>query len=339
MPQVLNWPGPIVEPCRAALLRGELVALPTEAGGVVAANGLRPDAVARLTGHPAIAVRGPADARDWLPDAGPLARRFMRRCWPGPVVLTFAEGVKAGVASRLPDGVVRTIGPGWELSLIAPRHPAVRELLERLSFPLVLGEGSEVEAAVVVSDPTLSAGERATIVEVRGGSWTVRRAGAVLADDLTRFAARTVLFVCTGNTCRSPLCEALCKRLLADRLGCGIDDLPARGFVVTSAGLGAMRGEPAAADAVAVAAELGADLSGHVSRPATPDLLMDADDVIGMTAGHLHGLAGFLPAGSPRLLCGDADLPDPIGGDRAVYQACAGTIWQGLQRLVGELVT
>jgi protein-tyrosine phosphatase len=90
---------------------------------------------------------------------------------------------------------------------------------------------------------------------------------------------------------------------------------------------------------VAVAAELGADLSCHSSRPATPDLLLQADDVVGMTAGHLHGLAGFPGGGGRgRLLCGDADLADPIGGDRAVYQACAGTIWQHLQRLVAELL-
>jgi protein-tyrosine phosphatase len=109
--------------------------------------------------------------------------------------------------------------------------------------------------------------------------------------------------------------------------------------VVASAGLAAMRGEPAANEAAVVASELGADLSAHVSRPATPDLLAQADDVVGMTAGHMHGLAGYLGTGSrSRLLCGESDLADPIGGDRTVYQACAGTIWQHLQRLVDELL-
>ena len=109
MPQVVQWPpGPegsraVVEACRRPLLRGEVVALPTESAYVVAASGLHPDAVARLTGWrtgdgvplPAVAVRGTADARDWVPDLGPLGRRLAARCWPGPVVFVFAHGVPA----------------------------------------------------------------------------------------------------------------------------------------------------------------------------------------------------------------------------------------------------
>jgi protein-tyrosine phosphatase len=228
-------------------------------------------------------------------------------------------------------------------------------LVDDLPVPLVLGEltvdGKPADTCAaaltavgngatlaVDAGPVYSAGP-ATMVEVRGERWSIRRPGAVPEADIARFAARTIVFVCTGNTCRSPLAEALCKRLLADRLGCAVADLPSRGFVVTSAGLAAVRGEPAAAEAVAVADELGADLSGHASRPATPDLLAAADDVVGMTAGHLHGVDGFLGAGGRgTLLCGNADLSDPIGGDRAVYQACAGTIWQHLQRLVDGLL-
>jgi protein-tyrosine phosphatase len=152
--------------------------------------------------------------------------------------------------------------------------------------------------------------------------------------------AQLVLFVCTGNTCRSPLAEALCKKLLADRLGCPVEELPRRGFVVLSAGLSALRGEPAAAEAVEAARELGADLSGHGSRPVTPELLALADLVVGMTGSHLHALTAYPSlAAQVRLLGGAAgDLADPIGGDRAVYQACAGAIWQHLQGLVTDLL-
>jgi protein-tyrosine phosphatase len=126
---------------------------------------------------------------------------------------------------------------------------------------------------------------------------------------------------------------------LADGLGCTIEDLPNRGFEVTSAGLAAMRGEPAAAEAVAVAHELGADLTGHVSQPATPDLIARADLIIGMTAAHISGLEGLVGNSTAiRLLCGNSDLPDPIGGDIGVYQTCAGAIWQNLSGLIDELM-
>lgn len=146
-----------------------------------------------------------------------------------------------------------------------------------------------------------------------------------------------VLFICTGNTCRSPLAEALCKKMIADRLGCSIADLPSRGFEIESAGLMAAEGAPAAFEAIAVAAELGADLSTHRSRQLTAELLECSDVIIGMTAGHLVGLEGTRKV--TRLLCGKTDLDDPIGGDRSVYETCASTIWLNLQDLVNDFMT
>jgi protein-tyrosine-phosphatase len=62
--------------------------------------------------------------------------------------------------------------------------------------------------------------------------------------------------------------------------------------------------------------------------------------IVGMTAGHLGGLAGAAsPEVRTRLLCGENDLPDPIGGDVTVYQNCASAIWQHLPKLVDELVS
>lgn len=145
----------------------------------------------------------------------------------------------------------------------------------------------------------------------------------------------SVLFVCTGNTCRSPLAEALCKRLLADRLGCAPGDLAARGFVVRSAGVAAFPGDAPTPTAVGVAREFGADLEAHRSRPVNPELLAEATHVLAMTGGHAALLAvryaGFGP--SPEVLGGPGgDLDDPIGGDVDVYRACARTIVSHLER-------
>jgi protein-tyrosine phosphatase len=370
MPQVLQWQHApdaqraVVETCRQSLLRGELVALPTEAVYVLAASALHPEAVARLAARrgegaplPTVALRRPEEARDWVPELGPLGRRLVRRCWPGPVILVAGGGAGAGLASRLPDGVQRVVCPGGTIGLGVPYHEAVRQVLEVLPVPVVFGEvaaeggGSAAtpesvsasaaeEAAVIVADGPTRFGRPATVVELLGETWHVRREGVVGAEELARSTAKLVVFVCTGNTCRSPLAEALCKKLLADRLGCSVDELSGRGFVVLSAGLAAVRGEPAAAEAVEIARELGADLSGHSSRPATPDLLAQADLIVGMTGSHLHAVAAYPGlAARARLLGGEAgDLADPIGGDRAVYQACAGAIWQHLQGLVTELL-
>ncbi len=151
--------------------------------------------------------------------------------------------------------------------------------------------------------------------------------------------SQTLLFVCTGNTCRSPLAAALCRAKLAERLGCRADELEARGWRVESAGVAAWPGDPAAPAAVQVAAEFGADLTAHRSRPVSADLLSTATRVVAMTRGHAATVAARFPGIGPIPgLIGslDEDLPDPIGGDLAVYRDCAATLVAHLDRRLAE---
>jgi protein-tyrosine-phosphatase len=99
-------------------------------------------------------------------------------------------------------------------------------------------------------------------------------------------------------------------------------------------------GGRAAAEAVEVAREHGADLSQHSSRPLTQRLVAQADDVIGMTGAHLAALAGHYPSAGTRyrLLSPEGeDLPDPIGCERPVYQQCAEQIMRHLRKLLPDL--
>lgn len=147
---------------------------------------------------------------------------------------------------------------------------------------------------------------------------------------------RSILFVCTGNTCRSPLAERLCRRRLADRLGCQPAELESRGFAVASAGVMAYPGDVASPPAVIAAEELGAELADHRSQPVTPELLDGATDVFAMTASHLDLLAYRFPnvGPPPALLTDGGDVPDPIGGHLDEYRACARQIADHLDRLI-----
>jgi protein-tyrosine phosphatase len=362
MPEILDWQcaDPRQGLVRAArlLAGGRLVAFPTEAGYTVAASALHPGAVAGLAGaggpddggRLTVAVGGPGEALDWAPAIGRLGRRLARRCWPGPLTL-LAAGAEEGLASRLPEAVRVRVVPDAEVRLRAPAHEAVLQVMRLLPGPLVLSEGGPATAAeaaaafgervaLVFDDGPARFSQPPTVVRVQGDRWDVVREGLLSRAALERLLPCRIVFVCTGNTCRSPLAEVLCKKLLAERLGCTSEDLPARGFLVLSAGIAAMMGGEAAADAVETARELGADLSGHRTQPLTAELLSQADHVIAMTRGHLRALAGHRgPAGpAPRLLAPDGrDIPDPIGGPPAVYRECARQILGHLRELLPEL--
>ena len=147
---------------------------------------------------------------------------------------------------------------------------------------------------------------------------------------------RSILFVCTGNTCRSPLAESLCRFKLAQALGCPPSELGLHGFLIGSAGVMAIPGDTANAQAVQAAEELGAELAPHRSRPLTHEMLVGATDVIAMTEMHLMLVARYSAGPEPKLLCSGEDIPDPIGGDTEEYRACARVIASQLDRLIPE---
>lgn len=334
-----------------ALVEGQLVAFPTETVYGLAASVLNEKAVQRLLkvkgrpeGHPlALAIKSAEEALDYVPDVCPLGRRLARRCWPGPLTLVLPDCHPDSLIQQLPTGVRNAIVPRDEIGLRVPAHPLIMEVLRLLTGPVALtsanrsGQPDTISASevidqldddvqLVLDDGRCQFGQPSSVVQVKDNRVRMLRRGVISESHLKRLSSHILLFVCTGNTCRSPMAEVLCRKRLAERLQCTPGDLDDLGVIVTSAGIAAMAGGVATPEAVQVMAQRKLDLSRHEAQPLSPRLVKHADLILTMTHGHRDAILGQWPEAVDRTELLSAlghDISDPVGGSIELYERCA----------------
>ena len=275
--------------------------------------------------------------------------RLAEAYWPGPLTLVLKP------TDERPE---LSAAGGW-FGVRLPAHAAVAEFLASLSFPVVMTSANRsgeeplctpdsirslfgAELDFLVDDGPSRIGEGSTVLRVGAGAFRVLRESLLDINDLRRCAGLRIAFTCTGNTCRSPLAEALTKLRLATALGVDSDSIGDFGFGVSSMGVFASPGAPAAEHSVAIMKERGYDLSKHSARLATEELVRSFDRVYGLTDSHVHALQSVLPAKARRrveLLDPDGyGVPDPIGGSLAQYEECAQIIDAAIEKRIADWV-
>lgn len=325
-----------------AIVQGRLVVMPTETVYGVAADATSREAVSRLRGLRDSTDAAPfgwhAPVRAWVEDLigeeQVAHHRLVSRLAPGPVtfLVEMGEDAIAEVLGRL--GVERrVIDTGDAIAVRIPDDPLAREILHRTGRAVIaegvgrVGMGSGVDAPravrreidlVIDAGPT-RLGRSSTVVRLtRGGGYTIASEGALDARYIHKQMERVVLFVCTGNTCRSPMAAAIASAIARK-------DSPIR-TTFRSAGVSASSGDRATSEAVEAVRSVGADLGSHRSRPLTREVVREAEVIYVMSPSHAESVRSLDPTAGSRVATLDpsgAAIEDPIGGSQDVYDRTA----------------
>ncbi len=338
-----------LRPAAEALQKGGVVAVPTETVYGLAVDLDQPEAVKRLleiresppdkliTIH--VGSQEDAERVARIPPCG-RGRRIVTKLWPGPLTAVFPGPSGGDVGVRFPAhrataellriarvraGVPSANKAGW------PPATTPAEVLEQF--------GGKID--ILIDSGPARLRNSSTVVRATGTRLEVLREGAVPKSTIEALDYFSVLFVCTGNTCRSPMAERLFRRFLARRLNVDESALEARGYRVGSAGTGAIAGAGATPLAIDVLREMDADLSHHRSRPLSMALVQDADVVFAMTERHCNLVLEWLPECGPHIKLLDPrgrDIDDPFGSEPSVYRACAQRIAEYVEQRAAEIV-
>ena len=345
---------------------GALVAFPTETVYGIACRA-KFDSLTRLDDlkgrtaekHFTLHIGRSDDVREYVPTIRLKAQKLIKGAWPGPLTVVFeldADDMHIQ-RKRFEQDVFERLYKQNSIGIRCPDHAVAAMLLQQTWNPVVApsanltGEQPAVDGEQVLAqlsgriEMLLDAGlprygKSSTVVKVGKKGLTVLRDGVCSQEDLEVLSQIKFLFVCTGNTCRSPMAEGIFRKYLAEKAQCNIDDLEKNGYRVSSVGIIGSAGFPASPEAIAACAAKGIDIRAHRNRELSHEVVEESDFIFAMEQVHRRRVIALEPRAEAKcfLLAANKGVPDPIGHSQEFYNYCANMIEKAVQERIGELV-
>ncbi len=346
---------------------GGLVAFPTETVYGIACR-VKLDSLAKLDNlkrrvagkHYTLHIGRKGDVHKYVPTVRLNAQKLIKNAWPGPLTIVFELDEKDidKQQKNLESEVFESLYRDDSIGIRCPDNAISAMLLRQTSNPVVAPSANitnrppAVDAGQVLAqlsgriDLLLDAGpckykKSSTVVKIGKKGLEILRPGVYSQADLEKLSQVKFLFVCTGNTCRSPMAEAMFRKYLAEKFQCSVDDLRRIGYKAVSAGIIESVGFPASAGAVIACAAKGIDIEAHGSKGLSKELIEASDFIFAMEQVHRDRVIALEPKAANRcfLLAGNEGIPDPIGHSQEFYNSCAKMIETAVKKRIGELVT